>query len=89
MYDVPSGGVCGAEPGGRGRAGPAGGRHGQQSAGRSPGQGRAAGRGPGRPAAQQGSQGDPDGGPAAQRRQIIPPGHRLARTHRRPVKEDK
>lgn len=60
------------EPGGGGRASPARGRHRQQAAGWSPGQGRAAGGGPGQPAAEQRSQGDPDGGPAAQRRQIIP-----------------
>lgn len=73
VYNVPCGGVGDAEPGRSRRAGPAGGRHGQQSARRSPGQGRAARRGPGQPAAQQRSQGDPDSGPAAQRRQIIPP----------------
>lgn len=63
--------MCVTEPRRGGRAGPASGSHSQQDLWWRPGQGWAAGGRPGQLTAEQRSQGDPDGGQAAQRRQII------------------
>lgn len=59
------------EPRGGGRGRPESGCHSQQDLRRGPERRRAAGGRPGQITAEQRSQGDPDGGQAAQRRQII------------------
>lgn len=66
--------MCVTEPRRGGRAGPASGSHSQQGLRWSPGPGWTAGGRPGQVTAEQRSQGDPDGGQAAQRRQIMLPG---------------
>lgn len=63
--------ACVTVPRGGGRARAAGGRHSQQDLWRSPGQRRAAGGRLGQVTAEQRSQGDSDGRPATERRQII------------------